>query len=109
MSSVIWNALGLRGKHAFLLLKQLVADLKPLLLFVSESKVSIKVTDCWLLELCFNGVVGVDVVGTRGGLLLFWSNKIDVSLCPYSYIHIDVCVVWESFKWRFTSCYAHFP
>lgn len=106
MSTVIWNARGLGCKRAFLLLQQLVADLRPLLLFVCESKIPCKTANWWLSSLHFDHVFGVDAKGSKGGLLLFWNNKIDVSLHSYSLSHIDVSVVWESINWRFTGCYA---
>lgn len=71
MSTTIWNARGLGGRRAFLKLQQLVSDLRPLILFVSESKVTCKRAYCWLHVLNFHGVVGVDPIGSRGGLLLF--------------------------------------
>lgn len=94
------------GKRALILLKQLVDDLRPLLLFVCEFKVNGKVARTWLAELHFDSVFAIDARGSNGGLLLFWSNKINVSLCSYSVNHIDVNVCWESVNWRFTRCYA---
>lgn len=73
-----------------------MADIRPLLLFVSESKITSKTVRTWLHLLNFNSVFCVDPVGSRGSLLLFWSNKIDVTLHSYSFSHIDVIVDWES-------------
>lgn len=102
----MWNARGLGGKRAFLFLQQLVADLKPLMLFVSESKVSCKRAYAWLNVLNFNGVLGYDPVGTKGGLLFFWKNCVNINLRSFSANHIDVSVAWESLCWRFTGVYA---
>lgn len=102
----MWNARRLGSRRAFLLLQQLVEELRPLLLFVAETKVSSKIARTWLSGLRFNYVFGVDSNGTKGGLLLFWSNKLNVSLRSYSHSHIDVNIFWESLNWRFTGCYA---
>lgn len=106
MSTIVWNARGLGGYRAFLLLKQLVADLKPLILFISESKVTCNCAYHWLNALSFAGVVGVDPQGTRGGLLLFWNKSVNVTLRSFSFSHIDASLSWESCLWRFTGCYA---
>ncbi|KAL8473801.1 hypothetical protein ACS0TY_030599 [Phlomoides rotata] len=106
MSCVAWNARGLGGRRAFLLLQQLVVDIKPCMLFISETKVRSSTASRWLSSLNFSGVLGVDPRGSRGGLLLFWGNNINVSLRSYSFSHIDVTVAWESLNWRFTGCYA---
>lgn len=106
MSIVIWNARGLGGRRAFLLLQQLVVDLKPLLLFVSEARISTRTACNWLSLLNFNSVFGVDPKGTKGGLLLFWNKEMDVSLRSYSSNHIDVNICWLSIVWRFNGCYA---
>lgn len=92
MSSIVWNARGLGCRCVFRYLQQLVANLKPLLLFVSKSRITCKTVRTWIHLLNFNSVFGVDPVGSRGGLLLFWSNKIDVTLHSYSFSHIDVYV-----------------
>lgn len=106
MSTVCWNARGLGGKRAFLLLQHLVAVLKPLVLFVSESKISCKLAYNWLNALNFHGVVGSEPQGSKGGLLLFWNKNVDVSLRSFSSNHVDVSVSWKNLFWRFTGCYA---
>lgn len=103
---MIWNARGLGDYCAFLLLKQLVAELKPLALFISETKIFCNRAYRWLNALNFTGVVGVDLRGTRGGLLLFWNKNVEVNLRSFSLSHIDVSITWESILWRFTGCYA---
>lgn len=102
----MWNARGLGCKRAILFLRQLVSNLRPLLLFICESKVSCKIARTWLADLHFDCVFGVDAKGSKGGLLLFWSNKINVLLRSCSSSHIDVNIIWESMCWRFTGCYA---
>lgn len=106
MSTLVWNARGLGGRRAFLFLQQLVAELRPLVLFVSESKVSCNRAYQWLSALNFHGVIGSDPRGSRGGLLLFWNKNVDVYLRSYSFNHINVYVCWNEVKWCFTGCYA---
>lgn len=106
MSTVVCNARGLGGNRAFLLLRQLVADLKPLILFICESKIHCNRAYKWLSALNFYGVVGANPIGTKGGLLLFWNKNVDVSLHSFFSNHIDDSINWESLHWRFTGCYA---
>lgn len=103
---VVWNARGLGGRRAFLMLQHLVAELKPSVLFICESKIRCNIASKWSSSLCFVGVIGVDPVGTKGGLLMFWNKNLDVMLRSYSKCHIDVNVSWESISWRFTGCYG---
>lgn len=103
---VVWNARGLGGRRAFLMLKQLVEELKPSILFICESKVLCKIACKWTSYLNFVGCVGVDPSGTRGGLLLYWNGNVNVVLRSYSRSHIDVNVCWETLMWRFTRCYG---
>lgn len=76
------------------------------MLFISESKISCKRAYNWLNELNFNGVVGCDPNGTKGGLLFFRNKSVDITLRSFSSSHIDLSVVWKSISWRFTGVYA---
>lgn len=96
MSTIAWNAWGLGGKRAFFLLQHLVAELKPLMLFICKSKISCKRAYYWLNALNFCGVVGSDPIGTKEDLLFFWNKNVDVFLCSFSVNHINVSIVWES-------------
>lgn len=110
MSTVVWNARGLGGRRAFLMLQHMIAELKPSILFICESKVRCKIaskwTSKWTSLLNFAGCLGVDPIGTKGGLLLYWKSNVNVVLRSYSTCHIDVNVCWESMSWRFTGCYG---
>lgn len=59
-----------RAGRAFLLLQQLTIDLKPLLLFMSESKISCKTAHSWLASLNFDSIFGVDANGSKGSSFL---------------------------------------
>lgn len=89
MSCIIWNARGLGNRRAFSSLQRLVWDQKPALLFISESKIRSCIASRWKCVLNFSGFFGVDAVGRSGGLLLFWTDAINVSLRSYSVGHID--------------------
>lgn len=89
MSSIVWNTRGLGNKRAFRSLQRLVLEHRPILLFISESKISCQLGLCWKSLLGFSGCLGVDSVGRSGGLLLFWNNEINVCLRSYSIGNID--------------------
>ena len=77
----------------------------PLALFISETKLDDK-----RLEVlrCHWGFVGKFVVPSRGqsgGLALFWSKAIPVSISSYSQHHIDAIMDYDGVAWRFTGFY----
>ncbi|KAL5819042.1 hypothetical protein ACOSQ4_022884 [Xanthoceras sorbifolium] len=59
------------------------------------------------LFLGFSGKLVVECVGRSGGLVLFWSDQLDINLLSFSLFHIDVSVsVVRSSPWRFTGFYG---
>ncbi|KAL5801840.1 hypothetical protein ACOSQ3_033472 [Xanthoceras sorbifolium] len=59
------------------------------------------------LFLGFSGKLVVECVGRSGGLVLFWSSQLDISLLSFSLFHIDVSVsVVRCSPWRFTGFYG---
>lgn len=98
MSTVVWNARGLGGRRACLMLQHMVAEIKPSVLFICESKVPCKIASKWTSSLNFVGCLGVDPSGTKGGLLLYWNSNVNVVLRSYSMSHIDVNVCWVDLK-----------
>lgn len=52
----------------------------------------------------------VDAQGHRGGLVLLWTDHVDIEVTSYSQNHIDASVVLDagSPKWCFTGIYS-FP
>lgn len=107
MSCLVWNARGLGNQCAFKSLQRLVKDHNPSLLFISESKVPSSRGNSWKVLLNFKGFIGVDAVGKSGGLLFFWNDSINVSLCSYSVGHIDCFVSMNDLIWRFTGFYGN--
>ncbi|KAK2635603.1 hypothetical protein Ddye_030395 [Dipteronia dyeriana] len=60
------------------------------------------------VQLGFTGKLVVDCEGRSGGLGLFWTDKVNVSLLSFSRFHIDVRVTSGANEdWRFTGFYGH--
>ena len=109
MNFFVWNCRGLGNPETVRELHHLVRVQVPALVFISETKIEgSRVTDL-TNRLGFAGCVPVSSSGLSGGLALFWSHELDVTLNNYSDQHIDVKVEnVGSFRktWRFTGFYA---
>ncbi|KAL8523662.1 hypothetical protein ACS0TY_013583 [Phlomoides rotata] len=89
------------------MLKRLIADHSPDVIFISESRICTRLTYNWKGVFGYVGCIRVDPCGTKGGLILFWNGNINVLLRSYSVGHIDALIFDESKKWRFTGCYGN--
>lgn len=107
MSCIFWNVRGLGNPRAFRELKRLVAEKKPSLLFLCETRKRDINKSQWLSLLGFNGCFVVNSRGRSGGLCLMWKDPVDVTIHSYSQGHIDCMVTLNSKKWRFTGFYGH--
>ncbi|KAL0303027.1 UNVERIFIED_CONTAM: hypothetical protein Sradi_6170800 [Sesamum radiatum] len=88
-------------------LGELVKKLNPGLVFISETKRSAR--RCEFLRDKWNYFgVGVDAIGSSGGLYLLWRKDLNITLQSFSFHHIDITVT-ENGKnsWRFTGFYGH--
>jgi hypothetical protein len=107
MSCLFWNCRGLGNPQTVHELTIMVKQTDPLALFLSETKLDEK-----RLEIlrCYWGFAGKFVVPSRGqsgGLALFWSREISVSISSYSHHHIDaVMEIGVEAAWRFTGFYG---
>ncbi|KAK2649085.1 hypothetical protein Ddye_016574 [Dipteronia dyeriana] len=64
--------------------------------------------DTLRLKFGFLGKLVVDRVGRNGGLCLFWTDKVDISLLSYSRFHINVRVVSSRDRvWCFIGHYGN--
>ncbi|KAK2647505.1 hypothetical protein Ddye_014994 [Dipteronia dyeriana] len=99
---------GLGNTQAFQILCRYIMEYNPEIMFLMETKVNHVVMENIRVKLGYAGKFVVDVVGRKGGLCLFWSDNLDVSLLSYSLFHIDVRVVSHNdTTWRFTGFYGH--
>lgn len=107
MIGLSWNVRGLGNPHSFAALKRLLKKHSPDFVFLSETKIQGFRGDSFRPLLGFSGCLCLDSVGSSGGLMLLWSDRIDVSVLSYSKGHIDarMCMT-DGFRWRFTGFYG---
>ncbi|XP_031116517.1 uncharacterized protein LOC116020174 [Ipomoea triloba] len=85
------------------------AKVKPMFIFLMETKVRQNHAERLKNKLCFEGLFYVDGGGLGGGLALLWRDKGVASLISYSKNHIDVQVRLPGYNaWRVTFYYG-FP
>ncbi|XP_073025066.1 uncharacterized protein [Primulina eburnea] len=106
MSIIIWNTRGLGNPRAFRELGRLIAEKKPTLLFLSETKMREVHCRYWKNKLGFSGCFMVDCRGRSGGLALLWKEPFSVLVKSYSHGHIDCLVQEKDRVWRFTGFYG---
>ncbi|KAL5818852.1 hypothetical protein ACOSQ4_022694 [Xanthoceras sorbifolium] len=92
MKTLFWNVRGLGNDRTFHVLRSLVQEVTPDIVFLSET-----ISDRFHMEylrvnLGFVGKLVVERRGRSGGLCLFWGPGVDVTLLSYSHYHIDVRV-----------------
>ncbi|KAK3221989.1 hypothetical protein Dsin_009014 [Dipteronia sinensis] len=80
----------------------------PDIVFFMETKVNNVVMENIHIKLKFFGKLVVNSVGRSGGLCLFWSKDIDVSLLSFTNYYIDIQIVSQKdTRWCFTGFYGH--
>lgn len=107
MSCISWNARGLGNPRAFRDLRRLVAERRPSLLFLCETKQSASQCQRWKCLLNFEGHFTVDPVGRRGGLMLLCNEPFDVSIKSFSQGHIECVIQHSLLTWRCTCFYGN--
>ncbi|VAI29049.1 unnamed protein product [Triticum turgidum subsp. durum] len=107
MSFLCWNCRGLGTDATVGELKWLVGKFRPSLLFLSETKMRDSRARKFMWQLGFNGSFAVSSDGLSGGLVLFWSSSISVSLRAFSNQIIDILIkTEEGAEWRTTFVYG---
>ena len=94
-------------------LRRLISSENPHIGFLSETKLKQGEMDFVLKKLKIERKIAVDCEGEgrrrRGGLVLFWTQDVDIQVVSWSHNHIDVIVrEADGFEWRFTGMYG-FP
>ncbi|XP_019175665.1 PREDICTED: uncharacterized protein LOC109170987 [Ipomoea nil] len=109
MSSICWNFRGLGDPQTVREVLALEMKVKPMFIFLMETKVRRDPAERLRMKLNFDGLFYVDVGGLGGGLALFWREMGVASLISYSKNHIDVHVPLPgSDPWKLT-CFYGFP
>ena len=106
MNAMSWNCRELGNPRIVRELRNIVKQEGPTLLFVMETKIRGKHVEDLKHTLGFSGCFAVDSDGLSGGIGLFWSREVDVSLKNFSQSHIDVSVKQDNKTWRFTGFYG---
>lgn len=109
MSSLCWNCQGLGNPRTVREIMALEAKVKPMFIFLMETKVRREHAERLKVKLNFEGLFYVDGGSVGGGLALLWRDSGVASLISYSKNHIDVQVrLPGNDAWRLT-CFYGFP
>ncbi|XP_074346127.1 uncharacterized protein LOC141684889 [Apium graveolens] len=109
MNAIAWNCRGVGSPRTVRLLKEMIKSRKPDVLFLSETLADNNKIDCLAAKIGFVNFFSVEKHGRGEGLVVFWSNKINVSIFGSSDNHIDIIIQENSgYKWRLT-CFYGFP
>ncbi|CAM8999721.1 unnamed protein product [Rhodiola kirilowii] len=95
MRLISWNCRGVGGPRAVRSLGDVVRTHRPSLLGLIETKKEDGDLEVLKCKLGFSGCLAVGSKGRSGGLALFWTQEIEVSLISYSDFHIDVSISGE--------------
>lgn len=108
MICLCWKVRGLGNPRTFGALKRLIKRVSPGMVFLSETKLYSSKADRIKEVLGFCGGFGVASNGRSGGLLLLWSEEVDVVVTSYSAGHIDARIkMQDGFLWRFSGFYGN--
>jgi hypothetical protein len=89
MSLLCLNYRGLRQPEVVHELHLLMRREKPLILFLSETRLSSNGIELLRVQLGMKGALGIKGGSTGGGLALLWKVEIDIHIQSYSLHHID--------------------
>ncbi|XP_073132022.1 uncharacterized protein [Henckelia pumila] len=107
MSCIVWNVRGLGNQWVFRELNRLIAEKRPSLLFLCETRKRDLNDSFWAHNLGFEGCFSVESRGYSGGLCLLWKDPMKVSIKSYSQGHIDCVISQKRLVWRFTGFYGN--
>ncbi|XP_042972730.1 uncharacterized protein LOC122304522 [Carya illinoinensis] len=109
MSIIVWNCRWLRNPRPVRILKKLVKDKCPNLVFLVETKTGRQRLESVRRSLRLDGCFAVDSVGLSGGIALLWKEEWEVTIINYTRWHISALVKEEvnGQTWQFTGFYGH--
>jgi hypothetical protein len=107
MSCLAWNCRGLGNPQTVHELSIMVRKKDPIVLFLSVTKLDENRLEVLRCHWRFGGKFVVPSRGQSGGLVMFWSGHMGVSISSYSQYHIDAVLDYQSTNaWRFTGFYG---
>ena len=89
MMALNWNRRGLGNCRAVEVLTELVRQKAPTILFLMETKLSIREMEPIKTELGYPSMLVVSSERRKGGLALLWAAEVVVDTQTYSPNHID--------------------
>jgi exonuclease III len=96
MSLLVWNCRGLGSDSTVGELRWLVKKYRPMILFLSETKMKDRRAQKFMWSLGYTGSLAVSSEGQSGGLVLFWKQPLSVELKGSNSNCIDVVVSAET-------------
>ena len=107
MNCISWNCRGLGNQATVQELAHLVREKDPSALFLSETWTDEDRLEVLRCRFHFTNKFVVKRINKGGGLVLFWKQSINVSICSYSLSHIDTIIDGNTDNpWRFTCFYG---
>ena len=107
MSILSWNCRGAGNTEVVRRLTKMRKKLFPDFLFLMETKQKNSYMSGLQKDLSYDKMVTVEPIGLSGGLALYWSASISVSLKAYSMQLMDIRVKTENgVEWRTTLVYG---
>ncbi|KAL9420507.1 hypothetical protein AB3S75_038141 [Citrus x aurantiifolia] len=108
MKIISWNVQGLGKSRTFREAQKLLQELRPQILFLSETKMMAKQMEVKRRLLKFENCFVVDRCGLGGGLALLWTSDVSLEVKSYSKHHIDSVIHnGNGSSWRCTGVYGH--
>ena len=103
-----WNCWGLGNSRVVEVLAELVRQKVPKILFLMETKLSVREMEPIKTELGYPSMLAVSNEGRKGGLALLWKAEVVVDTQTYSPNHIDAITHTQGTPaWRLTGIYGH--
>ncbi|XP_074363629.1 uncharacterized protein LOC141704242 [Apium graveolens] len=109
MNLLSWNSRGLGNLRTVRVLGDLIQSLKPIFLFLSETKVDSNKVEDLCVKFGFSKCFAVNRVGPGGGLAVMWKSTMQCRVTDSSNNHIDVVILENNQPaWRL-SCFYGMP
>lgn len=107
MSLLAWNVRGLANPRAIHFLRDMVTQIMPSFIFLSETLIKKNKVAQVCKKLGFEGYFNVDSQGTGGGLALMWKRECNIVIRDNCQHYIDFEVKIDQIgRWRYTGYYG---